>query len=91
MLAYFVYDLKSNRDVVVLPEMGCSVAVDTQVMQRFIGVDPAFTTWTGDTCQELAPEDFGSVIATRDDHGDVCVLNEALWHQRMQYYLGAAG
>ena len=91
MLAYYVYDLHKNRDVVFLPDRGCRVAVTPEVMQMFIGVEPDFTTWPGDSCQALEPEDFGTVIATREDHGDVCVLNEALWHQRMQHFLGAAG
>jgi hypothetical protein len=37
----------------------------------------------------VSPEDFGVVIATRDDDGDVCVIDHALWRKRVEYYLGA--
>jgi hypothetical protein len=48
-----------------------------------------FASWPGDACGLVSPEDFGVVIATRDDDGDVCVIDHALWRKRMAYYLGA--
>lgn len=36
----------------------------------------------------MAPEDFGLVIATREERGDVCVLKMDLWQERMAHYLG---
>jgi hypothetical protein len=89
MIAYFVHDSKKDKDMIVLPDMGCSVAVDGGRMEAFISVDPVFASWSGDSCGDLSPHDFGSVVATRDDGGDVCVINKDLWQERMRYYLGA--
>jgi len=88
VLAYYVYDDKKENDVIVLPDAGCTVAVDSKRMQAFISVNPDFTTWSGDACSDLAPEDFGIVIATREDRGDVCVINHEIWRKRMEHYLG---
>jgi len=88
MIAYFVHDSKKEKDLIVLPDRGCSVVVTPQSMETFISVDPVFASWTGDSCQDFAPEDFGTVVATRDDGGDVCVVDQELWKGRMEYYLG---
>ena len=89
MLAYYVHDDKKKNDVIVLPDMGCTVSVDRERMEAFISVSPDFTTWPGDACSDLRPEDFGIVIATREDQGDVCVINHEIWRRRMEHYLGS--
>jgi hypothetical protein len=89
MIAYYVHDDKKKDDLIVLPDPGCAVPVDRQRMEDFISVSPEFAKWSGDSCSDLAPEDFGTVVATRDDGGDVCVVNNELWRQRMEYYLGS--
>ena len=89
MIAYYVHDKKKDNDMIVLPEMGCSVVVDAARLEAFISVKPEFASWSGDACGELSPEDFGTIVATRDDHGDVCVVNHDLWRRRMAHYLGA--
>ncbi|UCF93127.1 MAG: hypothetical protein JSW39_02930 [Desulfobacterales bacterium] len=88
MLAYFVHDSQKQQDTIVLPEMGCRVAVDAKRLEAFISVKPDFGEWSGDACGALTPDDFGTVIATRDDQGDVCVVNDALWRKRMNFYMG---
>jgi hypothetical protein len=88
MIAYFVHDSKKETDMIVLPDMGCSVAVDAERMETFISVKPDFASWSGDACGQLSPEDFGSIVASRDEAGDVCVVNHDLWRQRMGHYLG---
>lgn len=88
MIAYFVRDSKNEKDLIVIPDKGCSVEVTPQHMETFISVDPLFAGWTGDSCEDVAPEDFGTVVATRDDGGDVCVMDHELWKERMAYYLG---
>jgi len=88
MIAYFVHDRKKAKDLIVLPDRGCSAEVTPQRMEAFISVDPVFASWSGDSCGEFAPEDFGTVVATRDDGGDVCVIDGGLWRQRMEHYLG---
>jgi hypothetical protein len=88
MIAYFVHDRKKKRDLIVLPDRACSVEVTPQYMESFISVDPVFAGWSGDSCSDFAPEDFGTVVATRDDGGDVCVMDHDLWKERMAFYLG---
>ena len=89
MIAYYVHDNKKKNDVIVLPDPGCTVTVDRQRMESFISVNPNFADWSGEACSDLSPEDFGTVVATRDDSGDVCVANHELWRERMDHYLGS--
>ncbi len=89
MIAYYVHDNKKKNDVIVLPDLGCTVTVDRQRMEAFISVNPNFADWSGEACSDLSPEDFGTVVATRDDSGDVCVANHELWRERMDHYLGS--
>ena len=89
MIAYYVHDSKKETDLIVLPDMGCSVVVDAGRLEAFISVNPDFTSWSGDACGELSPEDFGAIVASRDEGGDVCVVNHDLWRRRMTHFLGA--
>ncbi len=89
MIAYYVHDPKKENDLIVLPKLGCRVAVDADRMEAFISVKPEFAKWSGDACGVLSPEDFGTIVATRDDRGDVCIVNPDLWRRRMTHYLGA--
>lgn len=89
MIAYYVHDSKKETDLIVLPDMGCSVAVDAGRMEAFISVNPDFTSWSGDACGQLSPEDFGTIVASREEGGDVCVVNHELWRRCMAHYLGA--
>jgi hypothetical protein len=88
MIAYFVHDSKKDKDLIVLPDRSCSVEVTARNMETFISVDPVFASWSGDSCADFKPEDFGTVVASRDDGGDVCVMDEVLWRNRMEHYLG---
>ena len=88
MIAYYVHDSKKETDLIVLPDMGCSVAVDAGRMEAFISVNPDFASWSGEACGLLSPEDFGIIVASRDEGGDVCVVNHDLWRRRMAHYLG---
>ena len=87
MIAYYIHDEKKNDDIIMLPDMGCAVDVDKERMEAFISPAPAFAKWSGNTCVDVKPEDFGTVIASREEGGDVCVLKQALWQARMEYYL----
>jgi len=49
MIAYYVHDSKKETDLIVLPDMRCSVAVDAARMEAFISVNPDFASWSGDT------------------------------------------
>ena len=89
MIAYYVHDSKKEIDLIVLPDMGCSVAVDAGRLEAFISVNPDFASWSGDACGELSPENFGTIVASRNEGGDVCVVNHDLWRRRMTHYLGA--
>jgi hypothetical protein len=89
MIAYYVHDDKKEDDVIVIPDRECTIPVNKERLEAFISVDPAFSSWSGEACGMVSPEDFGAVIATRDDDGDVCVIDHELWRKRMGYYLGA--
>jgi hypothetical protein len=89
MIAYYVYDKNKDKDHVVLPDMDCIVEVDGKLMEAFIAVEPDFKSWSGSVCGELSPEAYGTVVATREEAGDVCILNSELWRQRMAFHLGA--
>jgi len=90
MLAYFVHDPKKSQDTIYLPDRGCFVPVDKAAMDRFIAVKPEFAAWTGTRCAVVAPEEFGTVVATRDDAGDVCIVRQDLWRERMMAHLADA-
>jgi hypothetical protein len=83
MIAYYVHDSKKETDLIVLPDMGCSVAVDAERLEAFISVSPDFASWSGDACGVLSPEDFGTIVA-------MCVVNHDLWRRCMAQYLGAS-
>jgi hypothetical protein len=88
MIAYFVHDNHKASDTIYLPDLGCFVPVNKAVMERFISVKPDFANWTGQTCTFVKPEEFGTVVATRDDQGDVCIVRQDLWRERMFAHLG---
>ncbi|MBI5579368.1 MAG: hypothetical protein HY895_09470 [Deltaproteobacteria bacterium] len=83
MIAYFVHDQQKASDIIYLPDVGCFVPVDKAAMERFISVEPDFANWRGSACSFVEPEEFGTVIATRDDRGDVCIIRQDLWRERM--------
>ncbi len=74
----------------IIPEKDITVTVDRQIMNAFISVHPDFDQWSGSPLNGLNPESFGQVVATRDDQGDVCVVDTGLWQQRMTLFLGSA-
>lgn len=88
MIAYFVHNNDTDADLIYLPDSQCIVSVNRERMEAFISVEPDFASWSGDNCEAVSPEEFGGVIATREDKGDVCILNPELWKERMMSYLG---
>ena len=88
MIAYFVHNNSDLTDTIVLPDLGCSVPVDENRFKDFISVTPTFSQWSGDACGLLTPEDYGTIVATRDECGDVNVVKDNLWHDRLNHYLG---
>ena len=89
MIAYYVHDQRKARDTIYLPDLGCFVPVGKKAMERFISVKPDFANWTGQACALVEPEEFGTVVATRDDQGDVCIVRQDLWRERMFASLGS--
>jgi hypothetical protein len=89
MIAYFVHDPRKKQDTIYLPDLGCFIPVNKAAMERFIAVKPDFASWTGMRCAQVKPEEFGTVVATRDDQGDVCIAQEDLWRERMFANLGS--
>ncbi len=90
MIAYFVHDKKTKQDTFVLPDAGCQVKVTPERFEKFISVDPDFSQWTGDACGDLVPADFGTIVASRQDKGDVCIFEDELWRERMFFHMNSS-
>lgn len=88
MIAYFVHNKEKQTDMIYLPELHCFIEVNPDRMEAFISVDPDFASWSGEKCNLVPPEEFGGVIATREDKGDINILNAELWKERMMAHLG---
>jgi hypothetical protein len=88
MIAYFVHDPAAGADTLVIPEMGCSAAVDGRCFKAFISPTPDFAALLGggDVCSTPDPERFGTVIATRREGEDLCVLKPEMWQARMDFH-----
>ncbi len=87
MIAYLVHDKKKETDLIVLPEKGCMLPVDTLKIKEFISAKPDFSQWSGDSCGDLNPESFGIIVASRDECGDVSIRRKELWRERLDVYL----
>ena len=88
MRAFFVYDEKKDKDLLVIPDIDVLAEVDRSVMELFIDVKPDFASIRGSRLNQLSPKAFGRIVATRDDDGDVCIAEPGLWSERMQFHLG---
>ena len=88
MQVYYVYDEKKDADLVVIPEKNCMVPVDRTLMESFISVKPDFSQLQGQDLNGLPPDAMGTVLASRNEDGDVCVVEMPLWHERMSVFLG---
>lgn len=90
MIAYFVHDEKKQSDLLVVPETDALIPVNRSILEAFISVGPDFSKIAGRRLNGLQPESFGKIVATRKSDGDVCILLEPLWRQRMTVHLGLA-
>lgn len=88
MRAYFVHDPNKAQDHMVLPDKDLLLPADGRIMSDFISPCPDFSLWNGQKLNGLPPESFGRVLATREEAGDVCIMEEPLWQQRMTFHLG---
>jgi hypothetical protein len=88
MKAFFVHDKKKQSDLMVVPETDTMIAVNQKILEEFIAVTPDFTKYPGEHLNRLPPDTLGIVVATRKSDGDVCIIEEALWQQRMVYHFG---
>ena len=90
MIAYFVHNQDTQTDAIIIPEMSCAIPVDRERLEAFISPAPVFSEWSGEACASVSPEDFGTVAASRDEVGDVSVLDDELWRKRMEYHMSTA-
>lgn len=88
MKAFFVHDKNKQSDLMVVPETDSMVPVNRKILEEFIAVAPDFAKYTGEKLNRLPPDTLGIVVATRKPEGDVCIIEEALWQQRMGYHFG---
>lgn len=81
MIAYFV--TLRNQDTVVIPAREVAQPVDRTILRSFLAEDPDFATWQGEPLAGRKPEDFGKVLATREDGAPPLILDQELWNQRV--------
>lgn len=81
MIAYYV--TKKAYDSIVLPQAGRFCQVDAALLRRFLADSPDFANWPGDDLEGLKPEDFGTVIATREDDADPVIRDQETWNQQV--------
>ncbi len=87
MKAFFIHDEKKQSDMMVIPEKDYMVPMSRATMETFISVAPDFSGFAGERLNGMPPETFGKIVATRNSDGDVCILDESLWQQRMAHHL----
>ena len=90
MKAFIVHDVQKQKDLLVIPAADVSTAVDRAIMEEFIAVKPDFARFSGASLNGLPVETFGRVIASRATDGDVCIVDQSLWQQRMAFHLTGA-
>lgn len=89
MKAYFVHN--NAYDMVVIPDTQQAIVVesdDTLGLFAFPGDDPLdFSLWTGGPSDDHNPEDYGEIVAERDDStGALDIVDEQLWLERLAFY-----
>ncbi len=89
MKAYFVFDQEKRSDLFVTPENDRMVLADKDTMFQFISAQPDFSQWRGEPLNNISPDTLGVVVASRQEDGDVCIIEEALWQERMAFLLGS--
>ncbi|HEY9855090.1 MAG TPA: hypothetical protein V6D05_05080 [Stenomitos sp.] len=85
MIGYYV--TQRQQDTVVIPEAGVAQRVDRAVLRRFLADDPEFGTWEGEALGGRKPEDFGTVLATREEEAPPTILDQAHWNERVMAQL----
>lgn len=85
MIAYYV--TQRDQDTVVIPEANVATRVDRTVLRQYLADEPDFETWQGETLSGRAPQDFGTVLATRADHAPPTILDQARWNDRVMAQL----
>jgi hypothetical protein len=81
MIAYYVK--KDEDEFIIIPETDQVISADSQSIKEFISPSACFKTWLGMHHENVKPEDFGKVIATRNDDGDIQVKDEDVWKKIM--------
>lgn len=87
MIAYYVS--QRQADTVVIPDVQVAKRVDRAVLRHFLAEEPGFEAWQGEPLAGRSPEDFGTVLATRDDAAPPTILDQAHWNERVMAQLKA--
>lgn len=81
------YLSKGHQDTVVVPERGLATRVDRAVLRQFLADDPEFSTWQGEPLGGRPLEEFGTVLATREDAAPPTIMDQARWNDRVMAQL----
>lgn len=89
--AYFTHN--NAYDSIVIPETGQALMVGLQgrgvELRDFMADDPGdfASDWSGaDVDEGMTPEDYGEIIATREQDGPVLVLDAERWAERLRFH-----
>lgn len=85
MIAYYV--TQRQADTVVIPDAEVARRVDRAVLREFLADEPEFARWQGEPLSGRVPEDFGKVLATRDEDAPPTILDQAHWNERVMAQL----
>jgi len=88
MIAYCVE--KDGTPMIVIPDTDQVLPLDQNRLEAFISVSPCFKGWIGTHHENLDVKDFGILIATRDDDGDITLQDGPRWQKLLESCLGAA-
>ena len=83
MKGYFVCG--NDGDWVIIPDTKKAARVDKGRINAFCGNDPWFESWGGEKLKG-SPEDYGKVIATRNDEAPIVAHDPALWEKRKAWW-----
>jgi hypothetical protein len=75
-----------NGEFILIPETEQVITADKENTKAFVAPSPCFKTWIGVHHENLSPEAFGKIIASRDDEGDVAVKDDEAWRKVMSAF-----
>jgi len=88
MRAYYTHN--NAYDSIVIPGAEVAVTVTDDLLREYLEASPNFSAWRGESTGGLLPEDYGRILAIRDDDASqpnaVYVTDWRQWLDRLNFY-----